>query len=652
LLDFPAQVTISPMDPAPDASVKESTKQRFANSRGWYVALAGVLVWQAWVTLTLFGQHEPWKTLLDDRPIVSGWHPLHLYHGYLGARSLKERGTPSCYDPAFQAGYPKTPVFDPGSRPAELFLSLNGGRFRPEVYKIGLAFCCMLAPVFFWTTSRSMGFDRATSCLAAAMASLVCWGTPGREILESGDLDLFLAGLADLATVGFLLKFHKDPGLKPWLGLVLVGSLGWYAQPLVFGSLFPLFLLYYFSAGPRHGLCWHVALFFASVAPLLINSFWLFDWLSYWWIRTPIQLDVPVLSHRTFRTFWNAPQWGSDCDRILAAVLICAAVIGTAGLGIARERLLTRLLAVGLVGSILLVLAGVGFESFGMLSTSRLLVPTLWTASLPAAYAATRGAGVASRCVGGALRCALLLLIFPAGLGLVALSYVRDLDGHFFSTDPLSIGMGAEAQKAIDLIKANTTPDCRILIEETSADDAASHWTALLPILTGRSFIGGLIPDATIEHSFARLVDQNLAGRPMANWSDAELTLFCRHYNIGWVLCRSSQVRARFQKLAGSEGSVLAWGTNDLSLVSLRAMSYFLRGEGRVLRADTRQIALADLVPDDGTVVLSLHYQQGMQALPARVQIEKEPDAQDPVPFIRLRMPGPVARVTLTWNER
>ena len=138
----------------------------------------------------------------------------------------------------------------------------------------------------------------------------------------------------------------------------------------------------------------------------------------------------------------------------------------------------------------------------------------------------------------------------------------------------------------------------------------------------------------------------------MANWSDAELTLFCRHYNIGWVLCRSSQVRARFQKLAGSEGSVLAWGTNDLSLVSLRAMSYFLRGEGRVLRADTRQIALADLVPDDGTVVLSLHYQQGMQALPARVQIEKEPDAQDPVPFIRLRMPGPVARVTLTWNER
>jgi hypothetical protein len=570
----------------------------------------------------------------------------------LGARSLRERGTPSCYDPAFQGGYPKTPVFDPASRPAELFLSLAGGRFRPDAYKIGLAFCFVLAPVFFWTTSRSMGFNRANSGLAAVMASLVCWGAPGREIIESGDLDLFLAGLADLTTVGFLVKFHKDPGLKPWLGLVLVGTLGWYAQPLVFGSLFPLFLLYYFSAGPRHGMCWHLALFFALVAPLLINSLWLFDWLSYWWIRTPIQLDVPVLSHRTFRTFWNAPQWGSDYDRILAAVLICAAALGLVGLGIARERLLTRLLGVGLVGSILLVLAGVGFESFGVLSTSRLLVPTLWTASLPAAYAATWGTRLVSRGVGGPVRCAFIVLSLLAALGLAFPSCARDLGSRFVSTEPLSIGIGVESQKAIDIIKATTASDGRILIEEISTEDAASRWTALLPILTGRCFIGGLIPDATIEHSFAQLVDQNLAGRPMANWSDAELSLFCRRYNIAWVLCRSTQVRARFQKLGGSQESALAPKKGEMSLVPLKAATYFLRGQGRVLRADIRQIALADLVPDDGTVILSLHYQQGMQASPGRVQIEKEPDAQDPVPFVRLRIPGPVARVTLTWNER
>src|ERR1700687_3303808 len=130
------------MNPVIPPGVDGATRPRLANSRFWYVALAGLLVWQGWITLTLFGREDPWQALTDDRPVVSGQHPLHLYHGYLGARSLRERGTPSCYDPAFQAGYPKTPVFDAGSRPAELFLTLAGGSYRPGAYKIGLgAFC-------------------------------------------------------------------------------------------------------------------------------------------------------------------------------------------------------------------------------------------------------------------------------------------------------------------------------------------------------------------------------------------------------------------------------------------------------------------------------------------------------------------------------
>ena len=71
------------------------------------------------MTLSLFGLDDPWQNLLDDQPIVSGRHPLHLYHGYLGAQTFRERGSLCCYDPAYQAGYPKTPVFDGGSRLAE-----------------------------------------------------------------------------------------------------------------------------------------------------------------------------------------------------------------------------------------------------------------------------------------------------------------------------------------------------------------------------------------------------------------------------------------------------------------------------------------------------------------------------------------------------
>src|SRR4051812_24442186 len=48
-----------------------------------WTALIVLVVWQGWMTLGLFGPAEPLTHLLNDEPIVSGRHPLHLYHGCL-----------------------------------------------------------------------------------------------------------------------------------------------------------------------------------------------------------------------------------------------------------------------------------------------------------------------------------------------------------------------------------------------------------------------------------------------------------------------------------------------------------------------------------------------------------------------------------------
>ena len=81
-----------------------------------------------------------------------------------------------------------------------------------------------------------------------------------------------------------------------------------------------------------------------------------------------------------------------------------------------------------------------------------------------------------------------------------------------------------------------------------------------------------------------------------------------------------------------------------------RPHSFALKGQATWLAADWEHVALGDVVPEDGKVVLSLHYQAGMQVSPGRVQLEKEPDPRDPIPFVRLRMPDPVTRITLTWE--
>src|SRR5579864_1317832 len=107
-----------------------------ADSSIWHLVFVGLFVWQGWMTLTLFGPDHPWQRLQSDEPIISGRHALHLYRGILGAQSLRDRGQLSCYDPAFQAGYPQTPLFDNGSRTADLFILLAGGGYRPAAYKL------------------------------------------------------------------------------------------------------------------------------------------------------------------------------------------------------------------------------------------------------------------------------------------------------------------------------------------------------------------------------------------------------------------------------------------------------------------------------------------------------------------------------------
>jgi hypothetical protein len=107
----------------------------------WYLLLAVLCVAQGWLTLGLFGAERSWAAVLDDRPIVSGRHALHLYHGQLGVRSLLHQGSSSCYDPAFLAGYPKTPIFDSGCRPAELFLLAVGGSTVPRPTKSASPSC-------------------------------------------------------------------------------------------------------------------------------------------------------------------------------------------------------------------------------------------------------------------------------------------------------------------------------------------------------------------------------------------------------------------------------------------------------------------------------------------------------------------------------
>ncbi len=607
------------------------------------------------MTLSLFGKAQAWQRLLNDEPILSGRHPLHLYHGYLGACTLLTTGRVCCYDPAFQIGYLKTPIFDSGSRPAELLLALSGGAYRPVVYKIGLALSCLLVPCLLLLACRGVGLCAPATVLATAAGLLVWWGTPGRRALEAGEANLLLAGLAVLAHVGLLVRYHRAPGFGVWLGLLLTGALGWFAQPLVFPLLLPLLWVYYLSIGARHTrFTWHLALFAAQGGAVLLNLFWLADWVGYWWLRRPPPLAEGMLRHRTLQTIWESPIWGDAADRGIAVLLLSSAFIGVCVFNQCQQRVAARLLGLGAAGLWVLAILGIAWRPLGHVGTAGLLVPALWFAALPAAHCWTRTFSLLVTLMRSRWRAALLTSGLLAAGGLVASPTLVTLAERYRATTPLVLGLGPDRQALVDTLMQYTGTEARILWEDRPAAMESSRWSALLPLLTGRTFVGGLDPDAGLEHMQAGLVEQELGGQPIGKMKGEHLAAYCRQYNIGWAVCWSPVAIARFR--AWKQATEVAQVTDDdpgvLFRIERNDASIALKGQARLLHADAHHLTLAEVVPNkDRVVVLSLHYQKGMSASPGRVQVEYETDGRDLVPFVRLRLSSPAARVILTWDD-
>jgi hypothetical protein len=270
----------------------------------------------------------------------------------------------------------------------------------------------------------------------------------------------------------------------------------------------------------------------------------------------------------------------------------------------------------------------------------------VWLTVLPAAHTVSRmlrwlsGRPYAGLAVGSAL--------FMVAVGFVVRRppVGESLD---WGPRPLDVGWPSDAARVEDLLRAAAPAQARVLWEDL-ANRPDLGWTALLPGRLGRPFIGGFDPDGVLEHSACALRKGALAGRPLAAWTDSELDAYARRYNIGCVVCMTPPAVERFARWPAAEPAdgVNAVGEWRLFIVR-RPYGFVLKGHVRQFDANARRVTLSEVVPEEGEVVLSLHCQDGWHVRPAGVRLERELDPYDPIPFVRLRLPGPVGRVTISW---
>jgi hypothetical protein len=622
----------------------------------WLLVVAAIIWGQAGLANQLFGG----KINRDDsRPVVEGRHPLHFYHGQLGAETFRIRRSTACFDPAFQAGYPKTPVFDGGCRTVELVLFLSGKNAGPAAYKYGLWLACLGVPLVYILAARGIGLTPAGGCVAGVLGCAVWWSPPVRAMLDAGQLDFLLAGHAAIVYVAWLSRYHWEPGVTAWCVLTACSAVGWFGHPVVWLGLAPIFGLYYLVFAPRHDLGWHLGLLAVVFFGLVPNFGWLWDWGRFWWLRQPSVDDIAPL-----------PTWGTVLDtwagnaKLLGPApfgwpIVVAGLIGC--LWMLKEKHRSAPALVALAGLLACAVARLGTVWLPTMNgeADRAASLVVGLAVLPAVAwfaSSMQRAGLTYVAVAG-----LVAWLVSVGWGGETAAPLRH---HFgLKTQTISLGLTDEQNALVEGLIEQTTPDARILFEETPTGQPGWNWTALLPWLTNRTYIGGLDPDAKFEHAFCRLRGDTLNGRRLSDWTDTELEEFARRYNVGWVVTRSTPACERWQRVPWAKELAQYRDGGDVRLFQLqRPHSFVLFGQAKWTHADRRKVVLTDIIPSDAphpdggiapsrVIVLSLHHQEGLRVSPSVVIVERDPDPYDPIPMVRLRLLGPMSRIVLSWEN-
>lgn len=597
--------------------------RRWCGNVVWAGCAVALLAVQGQVAAWWFGG---WKGLRDERPVVSGRHGVHQYHGVLGASQLRRTGQNVCYDPSFEAGYPKTPVFDEGCRLAEVLLWVSGCASEVSVYKWGLWILVAAVPAAAMVAAWGWNWSKGGVLAAGAVWGVLSASSPARELLAAGVVDGWAAALAAVVFVAWLTRFSETLAVEAWLISAAAALTVWYCQPWLWLPLAVVVFVHYLVWAPQRGLAWHLAYVGIACVGVLPNAWWLADWAKYWWLRPGGEWGGGGTG-----TWW---WWGGLAGGGL--LWWCGVAAALAGWG---QRWRHGVL-LALTSTILGASAWVGaawLDEAGRRSLELLSVAAAVLGGLGAAETLWRG----SR--------------WQRGLGVVmAVGWLATVaaTGRPAADAVVRLGLDPTEQELVAVLREQTTTQARILWEERAGE--AVSWPALLPLWTERYYIGGL--HAPLEHAYCVLRDGRWLGRPLERWSDGELEERLQRFNIGWVVARTEQSEGRWQRYPGVR---LLWrggsGVERVAVFALpRSGSYVLSGRVARLTASVERIVLEEAEPDaDGSVVLSLHWQAGMRVSPGYVRVERAPDprGQAAVDFIRLQMPGPVPRLSITWDN-
>lgn len=213
---------------------------------------------------------------------------------------------------------------------------------------------------------------------------------------------------------------------------------------------------------------------------------------------------------------------------------------------------------------------------------------------------------------------------------------------HFYALQSMRLNTSSEkeAGELVNLIKENTTPEGRILMENSDWESGhiyfGGHFPILLPHYVDREYVGCEYSTDPMIDNFMSFYAGYLFHKKLGWFSRGRIEEYCDLYNIKWVICWSDgavKLMDSFPNYIERKDSL-----GRLILYEIkRKGNYFLKGSG-IVKTAVNNIELQNLKPEDGKIVISYHWLKTLKS-DKSVKVKRIFLSDDKIGFIELDDP-------------
>lgn len=612
--------------------------------RTWFICGAAALfLFQLLSTILCF---KTPAELFRQEPVINIDWCSQYYWSFAARRFFENAHRLWGFDPYYMAGYPLDFVFN-SSLPVQVANIILKPIPLGLVIKWFFLISFMLAPLNFYAAARNFGLERPASLTASALGISYFWLGENALFGNWGMLSgAFLLNFF-LLVASALYRYLLIPDRKSFARFAILLTLAVLIHKtfVVLVFLPAAILLLIFARRISAKSC--LSIFSAGLFAYLVNSFWIMPMLRF----LPNKIEDP---NTTFFQNFDLFRWLKDLVPYLfpgaalgRIVIVVPAVYGLLKMRkISAQKDLARFIV--LAGALFFFLIYFGSHS----SLLQNLQPYRYLTALFFLLTPAAGFGLVQLRERIKRSAPLLARSLPAALfaALLAIQFVPSFR-VFYVVAPLTSQWPGKVRELRAWLEQNTDRSARIMMEDInrwqgqSAPFGPSRFVGIFPALVPRFLIGGPLPNAFIRHHFASFHDGRFLDMPIDEYDDRKLLDKISLYNIRWAVAWNRHSRQRLHNFPLAKSMAKF---DDIEVFEFDVEpNWFLLGTGE-LKADYDRIELKNLQPENGKVVLKMHWLDGFRPEPACKMFRYETGG-DPIGFIGLL--NPASEVVLEYER-